>query len=233
MEHKHNITVAGCSWACGEWNSQGSNCHGGVAQYLAQRGHDVRKVALPGSSNARQTQELVKLTPREAGTVIWFLTDPARDWALAEQAIPDTILDFQRGRDALLRHNLDACQQHSIFMVGGMAHVPDWVGARYPNVRVICPSLLHWLIPTQDPYPNGVFLTYQPLRFNRPSPQLVKLLEEEQQWHDRFVLQAQQQPLSAENWYFRDDFVHPNREAHRRLCDQLIIPLLTNSSDLL
>jgi len=243
------IMMMGDSWACGEWVHEKTGedqmdgkwtysyqvAHQGTAQYLREAGHQVISVAEGGSNNWAQVDRLQPYHAmqrdrdsgrnlRDADVVLWFTTDPLRD---LKDSQPTTMADFQARPDSLLRGNMDTLRgivgDRPVWIVGGVGVVPQWVQTRYPTWRVIVPDLVRWLIP------GSVLSTVHLCRGWRYGDCDLDLLdhhEREEQRASSFLWRAEHRLDSDEHRYFWPDGYHPNRETHRRLTQELILPLL-------
>lgn len=214
----------GDSWAMGEWCADtGRVLHTGTHHYLTQQGYRVRSVALLGSSNMRQIREARDFcSDHPTGILIWFYTDPLRDeinhgwpphhssWRHYRQTLQDC---EQRALRAIME--LD----RTCLMIGGCSALPAQLP---PQVRPIVQDLRGWLIPQSPPirclnrlwsYPNC-------------DPGLLAVWEAEERVLARHLVRAQASRSSPEHLYFWPDGRHPNRQAHLRLTEEMIVPAL-------
>jgi hypothetical protein len=234
-----NIMIMGDSWACGEWGMPPDShrvTHPGTAQYLREAGHTVRSVAHGGSSNWAQVDRMsphhaYQLDPagphsaRATEVIVWFLTDPIRDTMAAP---PGRYQDYVTLRDGLMRTSLRAmarlyphCQ---VLLIGGVGPVPTWVAAEFPQFAVVVESLLHWLIP-QAP---GALLPVlcRGWQYGEADPAMLDHWEAAEQHRAQFQWRAAHRPTTPEHRWFWPDGAHPNRAAHLRLTQELILPRL-------
>ena len=76
------IVVTGDSWACGEWDSEHGNVHGGLAEILKHNGHEVVNLAVPGTDNRTATHNLKWFLHNNQShnitQIIFFKSDIAR-----------------------------------------------------------------------------------------------------------------------------------------------------------
>jgi hypothetical protein len=236
------IMIMGDSYACGEWNgnrggdrpSEYRVQHPGTQKYLADAGHRVITVADGGSSNWSQLDRISPHHPyqkdrnsghnlAEADVVLWFMTDPLRD--LTNQ--PTTMADFQTRPDSLLRDSTEHLRglvgDRPVWIVGGVGRVPHWVQTEYPTWRVIVPDLMGWLCP--EVQVSTVHLCRGWL-YGHCEPELMAHHEAEEQRVSNFIWRAEHRTDCDGHRWFWPDGAHPNREAHRRLTQELILPLL-------
>lgn len=243
-----NIMILGDSWACGEWLHRRTGsigaadwtyshqvAHAGTAQYLREAGHRVISVAEVGASNWAQVD---RVRPHhalqrdrhsggnlaDADVVLWFITDPLRD--LGDHQ-PTTMAEFQARPDQLLAETMMTLRgvvgDRPVWLVGGVGAVPTWVRDQHPGWGVIVPDLVRWLMPASTVSTVHLNRTW---RYGDCDPVLLDHHEAEEQRAAQFRWRAEHRRASDEHRYFWPDACHPNREAHRRLTQELILPLL-------
>ena len=218
-----NIMIMGDSWACGEWDGGGTPrgygvTHAGTEQYLREAGHTVRSVAEGACSNRRQVDRRLELTDPVDRT-IWFLTDPLRD--IPETDIALTLVEYRAQRDHLLRQQFDRVRHLPILLVGGVSAVPAWVHSEYPLFTCLVPDLRCWLLQGEEPCET----LCRAWQYPDPDPALLAHWEHEERRLERHLRHALI-PGRAEHRWFWPDGRHPNRQAHRRLTEELILPVL-------
>ena len=246
----------GCSWACGEWVQgdnphAGRVMHTGTRQYLEEAGHRVISAADPGSSNWAQLNRLEPHHPlqrpgspsrlADIDVILWFWTDPLRDLIntqflgqdltgfdlVGEHHQPRTMADYVAVQDHLSRatmaHMERLAQGRPVLIVGGVAPVPEWTRDLYPKWVVVVRDWVRWLVPD----------TKVSMAHNNRCWQYEDCDEEMLDFHERseegsfmFRWRAQHRTGSMEQRYWWPDGVHPNRLAHQRLTQELILPLL-------
>ena len=230
-----NIMIMGDSWACGEWHDH-RVLHPGTQQYLQDAGHRVRSVADAGSSNWAQVD---RMSPHHAyqrdpecphsahltEVIIWFLTDPLRD---TKTTPPGEWREYFSLPNQLLRDSLSTMVRlhpHCrILLIGGVSPVPPWVAQEFPQCTVVVTSLLHWLIPTA---PAELLPTLcRGWRYGDCAPDLLDYLERAEVSRASHCWRAEHRPDSPEHRWFWPDGGHPNRAAHQRLTEELILPQL-------
>ena len=225
------IMIMGDSWACGEWGDDPDyrNTHPGTAQYLREAGHTVINMADGGASNWSQID---RISPHhelshnlvDAEVVLWFITDPLRD---IKGSQPATIKDLNITQTRLLTDSMKTLAtvvgDREVWLVGGVGVVPAWVKTRHPGWRVIVPDLLRWLLPHSDVSSMHLNRTW---RYGDCDSALLDHFEIEEQRVASFQWRAEHRRDSDEHRLFWPDGSHPNREAHRLLTEQLILPLL-------
>ena len=165
---------------------------------------------------------------RDTEVIIWFLTDPLRDCASLRAAIPTTRQEYGLLPDQLMRASLrDMARMHPdrrILLVGGCQPVPEWVAREFPQFHVVVTSLLHWLVPAAGP--ALLPLLCRNWRYPTCEPALLDHWEQVEQDCARFRWRAEHRRDTPEHRWFWPDGYHPNRAAHRRLTEELILPLL-------
>ena len=222
-----NIMIMGDSWALGEWGgsdtAQGYRVlHPGTTQYLREAGHRVISVALSCSGNQAQVDRIRPERVRGIDQIIWFLTDPCRD--IPETDIAHTLVAYQAQRDLLLRTQFDRVQHLPVTLIGGVAAVPAWVDQEYPGITVLVPDLRRWLLPHADPCE----VLCRSWRYPDSDPALSSHWEQQERTLTLHEARAQR-PGTAEHQWFCPDWHHPNRAAHRRLTDHVIVPYLAQT----
>jgi hypothetical protein len=224
------IMMMGDSWACGEWGDDPTyrNTHPGTAKYLEQAGHEVINMAEGGASNWSQIDRIsphhaLSHNLRDADVVLWFMTDPLRDSDLQ----PSTMRDLHITQTRLLTDSMKTLAtivgDREVWLVGGAGSVPNWVKTRHPGWRVIVPDLLRWLVPDSGVSAMHLNRTW---RYGECDPAMLDHFEMEEQRVASFRWRAEHRTASDEHRWFWPDGSHPNREAHRRLTEELILPLL-------
>ncbi len=220
-----NIMIMGDSWACGEWGGEHTPggyrvLHPGTTQYLREAGHRVSSVAQGRSGNQAQVDRVRPYRVRGIDRIIWFLTDPCRD--IPETDIADTLPGYQAQRDLLLRTQFDRVRHLPVTLIGGVAAVPEWVDQEYPGFTTLVPDLRCWLLPNADPCEN----LCRTWRYQDPDPALLAHWEQDEHTLTLHLRRAQHEHTTEEHQWFWPDGEHPNRSAHRRLTDHVILPYL-------
>jgi hypothetical protein len=161
-----------------------------------------------------------------ADVILWFLTDPMRD-PDGGAGQPTTLRHYHGERRRRLADSMASMARlvgdRPVWLVGGVCDVPDWVTRDHPGWRVVVPDLLRWLVPT-----NPISATHLNRCWPYPDcePALLDYHEAEERAVSGFRWRAEHRTHTDEHRYWWPDGVHPNREAHRRLCDELLLPLL-------
>ena len=234
-----NIMIMGDSWACGEWCGPpdvGRVLHPGTAQYLREAGHTVRSVAQGGSSNWAQVDRMSPHhryqrepqdphSARDTTVIVWFLTDPIRDTG---ESPPGSYQDYRTLELDLMRASLRGmarlyphCQ---MLLIGGVSPVPAWVAQEFPQFQVVVESLLHWLIPQA---PRSLLpVLCRGWQYGAADPAMLDHWEAAEQHRAQFQWRAAHRPDTPEHQWFWPDGAHPNRAAHLRLTQELILPRL-------
>jgi len=227
-----SILIIGGSWACGEWGNHGGQyqvLHPGTSQYLQQAGHRVINMAEGGASNWSQID---RISPhhalghnlRDADVVLWFMTDPLRD---IKGPQPSTIRDLHREQTRLLTDSMKNLAKivgdREVWLVGCVGRVLERVSTDHPGWRVVVPDLLRWLVPASEVSAMHLDRTW---RYGDCDPELLDHHERGEQTVASFRWRAEHRTASDEHRWFWPDGSHPNREAHRRLTQELILPLL-------
>jgi hypothetical protein len=229
--------IMGDSWALGEWRRDPDTgyhiSHGGVRQYLREAGHHTVSVADAGASNWSQLDRLARHHPYQApgseyhvagvDVIIWFVTDPLRD--LDRQ--PRTLAEFHLERERRIRLSMTQMSERSrdrrVLLVGAVASLPAWLPAEFPGLTVVTRDLTRWLIPdttVDQAYCNRTW------RYAACDTALMDHHELQESRREIFQWRAENRPETAEHRWFWPDGQHPNREAHQRLTQELILPLL-------
>jgi len=238
------VLIMGDSWACGEWQGKFPHSrvvHPGTRRYLEEAGHDVITVADPGASNWAQ---LNRLASHQGSTevIVWFFTDPLRDLMqdggrlgvdltgfdlVGEHHQPRTRATWDGVRDLLARNSLarmaGLAQGRTVLMVGGVAPVPAWTRQVYPAFGVVTEDWVRWLIPD-----TRASMTHNNKNWRYPDvdEELLAFHEQAEQRAFQFRWRAEDNASSLERLYWWPDGVHPNRLAHQRLTQELILPLI-------
>jgi len=229
----------------------GSVVHPGTRQYLEEAGHGVIMVADPGASNWAQ---LDRLEPYHAlqqpgsrhmltdtDVILWFLTDPFRDLMnrqfldidltglalTGDEHQPRDRASYDAAWDLLMRNSLAhmarLAQGRPVLMVGGVAPVPAWTRQVYPEWRVVTEDWVRWLIPDSQ---ASMTHNNRNWRYTDCDEELLGFHEQAEQQAFMFRWRAQNNANSLERRYWWPDGTHPNRLAHQRLTQELILPLL-------
>jgi len=220
-----HITIVGDSWALGEWDSNTQHLlHPGTAEYLRAMGHRVTNLARGGDSN--RSQVLAMEDPGDL--IIWFLTDPIRDTVNGTipglDRVPTTWEAWHRSRGFLLDRAFDLMWSRAagrpVWLVGGVEPVP--AGVPRPGWRVVVQDWLRWLVPH-----TAVSTTHlnRNWRHAHSDPRLLEFHERAERGRSQHLARARR-PGTLEHLYWWPDGVHPNREAHRRLAQERIGPML-------
>ena len=215
-----DITIMGDSWACGEWDLKQKLAHPGTEQYLRDAGHNVTSVAKGGACNREQTALMAE---SKADVIIWFLTDPLRDLTISgwSHLGPLTLESYHSRRDSLFKAAFDRMSDLPVWLIGGASAVPDWVASIYPKWRVIVPDLRMWLIPDAEPI-DCLSRTWP---YPDCSEDLLTYHEQQEKMLNRHFIRSENAVQSDEHRLFWPDGHHPNREAHLRLTNKLLLPL--------
>jgi hypothetical protein len=244
------IMILGDSWGRGEWapgKTREPILHGGTAQYLREAGHQVSNNSMGSSTNQTQLDRLGPEHPNrhrsllEAEVILWFFTDPLRDLVnssnlgvdldgfdlVGYQHQPRTMDTYRRINDHLCRHTLAhmarLSQGRTVLMVGGVSPVPAWTTEVYPEWRVVTRDWVRWLVPH-----TKVSMAHSNRTYNYPDcdEELLEFHEQNEEKSAGFRWRAEHRPASDEHKWFWPDGAHPNREAHQKLTQELILPLL-------
>jgi hypothetical protein len=219
--HMATFMIMGDSWARGEFNERDRHIqHPGTREHLRQAGHRVITVAEEGSSNRAQVTRLLA-DPRPWHHCVWFLTDPLRD--LSGSEIPRDLDSYRLARRDLLRRQFDRVRHLEIWVVGGVCAVPEWMCGEYPGLRCVVPDLRRWLMP-QAPAVETLCRAW-------PYPTCEPALLAHWESEERRVAQHRAHALipgRPEHQWFWPDGTHPNRGAHLRLTQELILPMVSD-----
>jgi len=241
------ILIVGDSWACGEWDGNGDDrgniSHGGLGQYLRDRGHQVINLGKGGGSNLESASRIADFLAQENGfvdqvqCVIVFQTEWTRDtvdfWNLNE--FDQVGYDYAQYKHRLLArfyHRLSQTAAHArvpVHVIGGCSDTL-WLDSwqqHYPGVSVACQSWINLMIYNTHRVDPAVLSRFgpetEPLvihakhKMNSENIQLLlQDLELAQQRNSQWSQLHQQGLLCA-------DRTHPNRLAHKILFDYLIL----------
>jgi len=116
-----------------------------------------------------------------------------------------------------------AARPRGVWLVGGVGRLPEGVEQRYPGWRAIVPDLMRWLIPTARVSGPHLCRGWDHVDCD---PALLTLHESAEAEVMRFWHRAEHRPSSAEHQWFWPDGRHPNRRAHAKLTQELILPML-------
>ena len=222
--------IMGDSWALGEWRRDPDTgtgnhiSHDGVRQYLREAGYHTVSMAEAGASNRSQLDRLATHHQSQGvDVIIWFVTDPLRD--LERQ--PRTLDRFHEERERLIRLSMtqmsERCRDRRVLLVGAVASLPAWLPAEFSAFDVVTRDLTRWLIP--DSSVDQAYLN-RTWRYPDCDTALMDHHELQESRRDTFQWRAKYRAETAEHRWFWPDTQHPNREAHLRLTQELILPLL-------
>ncbi len=210
----------GDSWSCGEWDQSQRLAHKGTEQYLIDAGHNVTNVGEGGASNRQQT---ALAADSNSQIILWFLTDPLRDLKIAGwQHQPRTLNSYHRRREHLFRTAFDQMRDLPVWLIGGASAVPEYVSTEYTEWRVIVPDMRRWLIADAEPI-DTLSRTWA---YPDCSEDLLTYHEQQERMLTKHFVKAEFGLNSAEHKWFWPDGVHPNRQAHKKLTQELLLPLL-------
>ena len=228
------FTIMGDSWCWGEFPPDSHTYKGrwsnNLPLILRGAGHQCQVLAEAGSSNLTQTERAHEQGVQ--GQVIWYITDPFRDlehdfrpgpvreYSLLHERV-QTVAQYHHERERLLRARFEEMRDHPVWLLGGVCPIPQWVGRDYPQFRVLCEDVCRYL--TGVPVPLAMCRKWDHYDC---SPELVDLYHEHEQETQRFRDRAKNEPASPEHEWFWPDGIHPNRQAHQRVYDDLILPLI-------
>lgn len=244
-----NIIVAGDSWSMGEWSTRCDGLHhGGISQYLSDHGFNVINLGIAGGSN-RETMLAVtnffrnNLHIKKSDTlIIIFQTEWTRDFPYMIAEDEEFLCDPTTLKDRLISrfyYDLSAVSKEfdiGIKILGGASDalsIDDFVDT-YPGVEIICQSVTNLLITGNSQIDDPVFST-----FTAPSESAIQeirkhivdnetmasLIEQIEKGHERCQLWSDN-PLM-----FFPDGSHPNREAHKVICDYVIRKIMPPEFD--
>ena len=219
------IVVLGDSWACGEWGLTTEGPYGllhrGTVYYLQKAGYHVYNLAHGASSNKKQVDKLHAFKEKYIDHVIWFLTDPLRD--ISEQDIATTMKGYREQQDTLLRNQFDRVRMTDILLIGGVHQVPNWVSEEYPNIQIVTPNLRCYLLPYREHIETLCRTWVYPARADKT---LIDHWTNQEIKIDEHIYSAEYDLDSDTHKLFWPDGHHPNRNAHLRLVEELLIPII-------
>ena len=240
MKRRTDLLIMGDSWGVGEWGWDLSGTytilHPGLGHYVSEAGHSVINISRGSDSNRAQVDTLLSrlATASPPRRIVWFVTDPLRDFdgymskTYSEQiarffAPLQTLQQYQDAKDRLLRRQLERVKDLDILLVGGVQPLPHWVGNEFPGLCVLCADMRRWLIPDYELVdgPWGARTWHYP----DVAPALVEYFTLQERLAERHCHRVQD-AHSLEHRYFYPDNFHPNRQAHHRLAEELILPQL-------
>jgi hypothetical protein len=226
-----DIIIAGDSWGCGEWGWPNfpdiADCgilHKGLEEYLVEFGCTVKNVSKGGNSNLMSFMSLLEFNLRfqkNPPIVIWFQTDPFRDFIdTCHNNYKTTIhlfankkLDeFLKIHDELLDINYERLNSFHvpIYCIGGLSKLNVSLMGKYSNLYPVIPSIIEMLTNEKQgiPYSNWI---------------QTKGYNDEELFSEEIVDYVYGNCIGFfDKFYFYPDGQHPNRLAHKKIFDYLI-----------
>lgn len=225
------VHIVGDSWGVGEW---GRPCdvndsrdityqvlHPGTQQFLVDCGYSVIQWSM-GSTNCDQHADIICDIPHDQ-PVIWFVTDPMRS---RRRKIPLTWSAWQHTKDDLFRDAVMKISHPRCAVLGGVYELPTWC-TTLANITVLCSSIQRWLLPHRSHCDVMCRLWHMPRRADHD---LIDYLTVQESQLVKHLQLAAYDTESPEHLYFWPDGQHPNRTAHKRITDELIVPWLREVS---
>jgi len=126
-----------------------------IGTHLRNKGHTVQNIAEGGDANFRQLLSCRKELEKNSNYdyIVWFHTEPIRDYLLNLIQLPDSLLENLKeydGYDKLIEHWFketyqqyeEIYQQYKIpfFVIGGMTPLPDYIN----NFNFVKHKIVNW-----------------------------------------------------------------------------------------
>ena len=238
------IIIAGCSWACGEWQRGDISAksvsdkilHEGLTQYVREAGEIVLNLGIPGGSNYAIANKLnswfERNTDHQVKKIFIFQTDYARDYQMVFNEDFDNINQantlasimisrfYYRLIEISKKYNVKIC------LIGGVSDTlsPEILTSYYAPLEVVCQSMVNLLVKgnhlVEDPvlswYPGKCLPMVETIKKKLSADQILLLLHEINKGFERENL------VFSTPEYFWPDGTHPNRNGHKKLFDYLV-----------
>jgi hypothetical protein len=220
--------MMGDSWACGEWGVDSAGryelLHPGTQRYLEKSGHEVTLLAQGGHTNWSQLHIFQRRTARQ-DVVLWFVADPLRDLETFDhppcRSVREQATQHQRLLEGCCR-GLAEAWSGPVWLVGATEPVTEAMCEGRPGWQVICADWLRRLVPGTRA--QGRYI-HRGWKYGDCDLELLAQHEQGEERAEEFRRRARHERDSDEHRWFWPDGIHPNREAHRLLTEQLILPL--------
>lgn len=143
------ILIAGDSWGCGEWSTDGNVVHTGLQTFLEMKGYTVVNVSKGGVSNKYIIDKLKNKLSEKYDHIFFIQSDPLRD---IEVSVYDTKW-FKDYDDliSLTKKLLDDTYKSlnniavPIYCIGGCFKIDLNIIEKYENLNPVIPSMIELL----------------------------------------------------------------------------------------
>ena len=109
-----------------------------------------------------------------------------------------------------------------VWLIGGACAIPEYVATEYPTWKVVVPDMRLWLISDAEPI-DTLSRTWP---YPDCSEELLTYHENQEKMLARHFVRAENGIGTDEHRWFWPDGNHPNRNAHMKLTQDLLLPLL-------
>ena len=203
-----------------------------VGTHLVNLGHIVRNIAVGGDANIRQAnlckQALAKTTKHSKyDYVIWFHSEPIRDYLLNLVEIPNNLIDSLKeyhGYDNLLeywfretyQHYEEIYQQYDVpfFVIGGMTPLHPCIN----EFNFVKHKIVNW--SREYIFDNSPEHPYNAGQFHRFVDMHLDILNQKRV-EEEFNISEAWLKYCAMHKHF-PDWGHPDNECHLKLADIII-----------
>ena len=213
------IAIFGDSWACGEWMNY-RVVHRGLAAFLIQKGQKVVNFSRPSASNLSQFDLLERQLQNDFDLIIFFLTQPFRDFNSGMHYIEHQSYyqNCQRAEQNIIR-KLKSVKKigKKLVVVNGLFEkekVKDF------EHHISFPGLLNpeKSLPKHYGHPGDVNeWVLQQKKFTIDKSSILNDLNQDEQNFEKFM-----QILENNKFYFHPDGKHPNRRGHLVLANKIL-----------
>jgi len=209
------ILITGCSYGCGEWGGHPYGPgHGGIATYLAEKGHTVKNVSQPGANNHAALENIKKIHS-EFDAVIFLLTAVSRDVNSYFPYDPTiSALDNTDGIANRVLEEIHATCGPKTILVGALYKIPAnnlKFLAQFNGVDTLLPD---------NRFPTRYFNPHDLMSLHRDPAHIdLKTLKRE-------ILKCNDEhfwaTMAQHPEYYQPDGVHWNRSAHRIITEEIV-----------
>ena len=231
--------IAGCSWACGEWSRGDEGAEitfPGLEYNFQQDGLDAINLGIPGGSNYAVAHKVLGYIERNPDVKIEniyvFQTEWTRDLNMIFDEDYHSVkyaYDLQNIIISRFYHRLVEIAKLTdapVKLIGGVSDTLwlDNMEECYPGVKILCQSLVNWLLNNNSRVEIPVHSWYTQSTVEHVR-KIKKLLNEEEQ---QKLLDMVNDGLQRETLvfshpeFFWPDGSHPNRYVYKLIYEKLI-----------